>query len=84
MCVLTSTINALTYGFEVDVFEPGLNGGWDGPHDWNGPGNRNIPFPGDNEPLPDNWMELVAKCQGGSGRKQVIEYMKEGGAQILW
>jgi len=79
MCVLTSALKALTYGFEVDVFEPGLNGGWSGPQDW-----CSIPFPGGEVPLPENWKELVYKCQGAAGRKQAIDYMTEGGAQILW
>lgn len=73
MCVLTSTLHALQYGFTVDVYEPGLNGGWDGPSDWC---DVDVSSPG--------WEKKAFECQGAAGRKEALGYMEAAGARVLW
>jgi len=73
MCVLTSTLHAMQYGFKVDVYEPGLNGGWDGPSDWC---DIDVSSPG--------WEEKAFECQGAAGRKEALGYMEAAGARVLW
>lgn len=81
MCVLTSTLHALQHGFEIDVYEPGVNGGW------SGPGNSTycgIPLPGSSETLPHDWKKVAFECQGAAGRAAALYYMEAAGARILW
>lgn len=77
--VMASTLHALSNGFAVDVYEPGVSGGWDGPKQW-----CDIPIAGSTTPLPDNWQELVIQCAGHAGREAALGYMKQAGARILW
>lgn len=79
MCVMTSTVHASFLGYAVDVYEPAIHGGHDGPWDW-----CDIPRPSSNEPLPDNWQELVWSCQGAAGREAALEYMHAAGATIVY
>jgi len=99
MCVLTSAVNALSEGFEVQVYVPGINAGSAAPDpQWTQCTSDGTPGPIGGEeccvPLPSlireqpnaypNWQKLVYQCQWASGIANALEYMQMAGAELLW
>lgn len=93
MCVLTSTVHARSLGYPVQVYVPGINGGSDtADSEWFGCSEDMVPDPyvaccapkTDAEDLPNNWMELVYKCQFAAGLANALAYMQMAGATPIY
>lgn len=97
MCVLTSVVNALNLGYEVQVYVPGLNGGSPEPDagwtacDQGQPGDPFsaccVPLPKEIKSNPINtrgWKDNLPLCQASSGYENALQYMKLAGAELLY